>query len=523
MATIQVNDLSFHYPESGDEIFSHVSFSIDTNWKLGFIGRNGKGKTTFMRILLGLEGYTGRIIAPCEFDYFPFPVPDQSQTARSIAKQHIGPYQQLESAMEQALVDPELMDDYGEALTQYLALDGYTIDSLLEAETGKLGIDPLALDRPYETLSHGERTKLQLAALFLRKNAFLLIDEPTNHLDAGARVQLREYLADKKGFILISHDRELLNGATDHILSLNRATIEVQQGNYDSWKSNRDARDHYELDENTRLQGEISRLQSASRQKAGWADKVEASKIGSHAADRGAIGAKSAKMMKRAKHIQQRQDQAIDDKKSLLHDLETEEPLKLHTLPYVKKRLIYAEQLTIDYGDGQLFDPISFTLEQGDRLALRGRNGSGKSSLIKLILGQDIPHDGQLSVGTNMAISYVSQDTSHLRGSLSAYALENDVDYTLLLATLRRLDFERVQFEKDITSFSEGQKKKVLIAASLCAQAHLHIWDEPLNFIDIFSRMQIENLLLAFRPTMIFIEHDAAFTQAIATKSIDLG
>lgn len=522
MAAIQVQDLSFQYPESGDEIFSHVSFTIDTRWKLGFIGRNGKGKTTFLRLLMGMPGASGRIDAPCAFDAFPFVVSDESLTARQVAREHLGPLSKLEQRMAETQDDPARSEEYGEALSAYLALDGYTVDSRLEAEAGKLGLALEALDRPYATLSHGERTKVQLAALFLRENAFLLIDEPTNHLDLAGRRILGDYLAGKKGFILVSHDRTLLDRVCDHILSLNRATIDVQQGNYSSWRFNRDARDRFEQGENDRLEGEIARLTQASRQKAGWAERVEASKIGSHAADRGYIGAKSAKMMKRAKHIQQRQEQAIEEKKALLHDLETEEPLRMHPLPYFKKRLLYAEKLQIDYGSGPLFAPLSFSLEQGDRLALRGPNGCGKSSLVKLILGQEIPHTGTLAVGSNLVISYVSQDTSGFCGDLRDFALTHQVDYTLLLATLRRLDFERVQFEKDISSFSEGQKKKVLLAASLCVPAHLHIWDEPLNFIDLFSRMQIERLLIDFAPTLLFIEHDAAFHEAVATRVLDL-
>ena len=296
----------------------------------------------------------------------------------------------------------------------------------------------------------------------------------------------------------------------------------MQQGNYSSWRFNRDARDQFELEENARLQGEIARLAQAGRQKADWADRVEASKIGSHAADRGFIGAKSAKMMKRAKHIEARREKAVEEKKALLHDLEREEPLHLHPLVYGKRRLVYAEKLAVDYGSGPLFAPVSFSLEQGERLALCGPNGSGKSSILRLLLGQDVPHAGELRVGAGVAVSRIEQDASALSGSLRDFALARGVDYTLLLATLRRLDFARAQFEKDLSAFSQGQKKKALLAASLCAQAHLFVWDEPLNYIDIFSRVQIENLLLEFQPTMVFVEHDAAFCDRIATQRVDL-
>ena len=151
-----------------------------------------------------------------------------------------------------------------------------------------------------------------------------------------------------------------------------------------------------------------------------------------------------------------------------------------------------------------------------------GSNGSGKSSIIKLLRGEEIPHSGLLSIGSKLIISYVPQDSSFLKGDLSDYALEYGIDESLFKAILRKLDFKRVQFEKDMSDFSAGQKKKVLIARSLCEHAHVYIWDEPLNYIDILSRMQIEELITTYRPTMIFVEHDRVFCDNISTKTVHL-
>jgi len=142
--------------------------------------------------------------------------------------------------------------------------------------------------------------------------------------------------------------------------------------------------------------------------------------------------------------------------------------------------------------------------------------------LIKLLLGEEIAHDGTVRRGSQLRISYVSQDTSDLKGDLKDYAREYGVDESLFKSILRKLDFSRIQFEKDIASYSGGQKKKVLIARSLCEQAHLHVWDEPLNFVDVLSRMQIEELLLEHAPTLLFVEHDRQFCDRIATKTVEL-
>ena len=135
-------------------------------------------------------------------------------------------------------------------------------------------------------------------------------------------------------------------------------------------------------------------------------------------------------------------------------------------------------------------------------------------------MGQPIEHSGTLAVGSGLILSYVPQDTSFLKGSLSEFAENSRIDETLFKAILRKMDFSRVQFEKKMEDYSAGQKKKVLIAKSLCERAHLYIWDEPLNYIDIYSRMQIESLIQEFCPTMILVEHDLAFRTAIATKAI---
>ena len=230
--------------------------------------------------------------------------------------------------------------------------------------------------------------------------------------------------------------------------------------------------------------------------------------------------AKAKKIQSRAKAIETRQQAAVEEKAKLLKNIETAADLKLSPIKYYVNRLLLLRDLVVDYGGGPVCVPVSFEIQRGERVALRGRNGSGKSSLLKLICGENIPHSGVYEKGSGLKISYVAQDTSHLRGNLRDYARKQDIDESLFKAILRKLDFSREQFDKDIVHFSGGQKKKVLIAASLCQEAHLYIWDEPMNYVDVLSRMQIEELLLRFTPTLLFVEHDRTFCERIATKTI---
>lgn len=261
-------------------------------------------------------------------------------------------------------------------------------------------------------------------------------------------------------------------------------------------------------------------MKKSAQRASAWSDRIETSKYGNGSVDRGYIGHKSAKMMKRAKSIEVRQQRAIEEKSHLLKNLEIVESLKIAPLHYFSDTLVTFSDIAPIFDGKNVCQPISFEIKRGERIVLDGKNGSGKTSLLKLLTGQQIEHNGRITVGSGVVISYVPQDTSMLKGSLSEFARSSNIDESLFKTILRKMDFSRIQFEKKMENFSAGQKKKVLIAKSLCEQAHLYIWDEPLNYIDIYSRMQIENLIKEFSPTMIFVEHDFTFRNNIATKSI---
>ncbi len=505
MARISVNNLTFCYDGSFDNIFEGVSFSVDTDWKLGMIGRNGKGKTTFLNLLLGKYEYQGSISVPTYLDYFPYDVGTE-EMHRPAA---------------------EFLDRLKPGCEQWRVL--YELE-LLQADAG-------ILYRAFETLSPGERTKVMLALLFSSEQDFLLVDEPTNHLDQESREIVKKYLASKSGFLLVSHDRDLLDACIDHVLVLNRKTIEVQRGNFSSWWENKKRNDQFSQAENEKHWKEIGKLKQASRQIARWAEKNEQTKIGFDPVKehdrcmgtRAYIGAKTKKMQSRVKQMEKRIGKEIEAKEGLLQDIENPVDLKIMPQKHPKDILLHVRDYGLRYQDAEdmLFSGLSFDLRQGERIALHGKNGCGKSTLLKIILkkaekesAEGILESGICESVSGLRISYVNQDTSSLKGSLQQFCEGRMLDRSLFLAILRQLDMERTQFGKPMEEYSEGQKKKVLLAASLLTPAHLYLWDEPLNYIDVFSRMQIEKLLLEYQPTMLFVEHDAYFRENIATATI---
>jgi len=488
MALLQVNNVSFAYEGSYDMVFENLSFQADTGWRLGLIGRNGRGKTTLLRILAGELKAQGGIFVPLQPVLFPFAITDSQGSAKEVM---------LAFAPE----EPEWR---------------------VMAEAYPLGLSDELLSRPFATLSRGEQTKLQLAALFAREDSYPLIDEPTNHLDLQGRETVAAYLAKKCGFLLVSHDRSFLNRCITHTLSLNRSTVTVQRGNYDSWEREFKRKNQAEEARNEQLKKEIVVLKATARRQADWSDKAENTKVGSGACDRGYIGARAAAMMKRSLASQRKVQRDIEERESLLHDTERVGTLKLKPLAHPKKRIIEVRGAAVRYGDRVVCGDISFTLECGECVALSGPNGCGKSSILKTICGLSDALTGDVRIASGLRISYVPQSTEHLRGELDDFIAKTSADETLFKAILRNMDFGRQQFDKDISQYSEGQKKKLLLARSLCEEAHLYVWDEPLNYIDVFSRVQLETLILTFKPTLLLVEHDRAFLERVSTKIIQL-
>lgn len=493
MSQITIQDLSFTYEGDHIPVFQHLDLQLDTRWKLGLVGRNGRGKTTLLRLLEGSLSGSGALTRPDRPVYFPRPADEPERPAREVLMEGI-PWEE---------------------------------EWMLLRELNRLGLSEEILERPFSSLSGGEQTRAGLARLFCQEDGYPMLDEPTNHLDEVGRDLTARYLRGlDRGFLLVSHDRAFLDACTDHTLALNRTGPEVVQGSFSVWYREKERRDQRETARNEALRGEIRRLEQASRRTSLWSDRVEQSKYGSKNSglrpDRGYLGHKSAKLMKRAKNLEVRQQRAIQEKTALLQDVERADSLKLTPLRHHSQRLLEGRNLAVLHGGRPVNRPVGFTLEQGQRLCLRGGNGSGKTSLLRLVLGEELEHTGSLRRASGLVVSYVPQQVGRLRGRPAALAEERGLDRTQFFTVLRKLDFSRPMLERDMAEYSAGQQKKLLLAASLCQSAHLYVWDEPLNYIDLFSRIQLEELILEYQPTMLLVEHDRAFCGRVGTDVLVL-
>lgn len=354
MSLINVNNLTFGYEGSLSNIFENVSLNIDTEWKLGLIGRNGKGKTTFLKLLLGKYEYKGTISKSVEVDYFPFEIKNKERMTIEIINE-IAPNAE----------DWEIIKEL----------------NLLNANVE-------ILYRNFNTLSGGEKVKTLLISLFLKENNFLLIDEPTNHLDSKTRENLVEYLKKKKSFIVVSHDRGFLDQIVDHIIAINNTNIEIQKGNFSSWQENKNRQDNFEMTQNEKLQKDINRLEIASKNATKWSNTVEKSKYKTNNSDgmidRGYVGHQSAKMMKKSKVMEKRIEKNIEQKSNLLNNIDRNENLKIIPLENKKSPLILANNLQIKYDNKTIFNPISFEINNGERIAITREKRNRKIKCIKI-------------------------------------------------------------------------------------------------------------------------------------------
>ncbi|MEG0806589.1 MAG: ATP-binding cassette domain-containing protein [Lachnospiraceae bacterium] len=497
MASIEVNNLSFSYPGSSDLVFKQVSFLVDTEWRLGIVGGNGKGKTTFLRLLQGEYEYSGLIRNTIPVKYCPGVI-------------------DVKNGQEMAVTV------YGERYP------GYELWRVIR-ELHSLEMVEDILYEPWKNLSPGEKTRIMLAFLFSYPDTYLLLDEPTNNLDEQTREVVKKYLQRKKSFILVSHERDVLDACVDHILAINRSSIEVCKGNFSTWYENKKNRDSFEIQTDSKLRKEIGRLEQAARESAEWANQIEQTKIGFNPVcedrwkdSRCYIGEKTRRMEKRKKNLENRAFREIEEKKALLKDVETEQDLKLFIQKGQKGTYIWADKIGIKYGEKTVCENVSFTVESGERVLLSGKNGCGKTSIIKAIAGARENMSGELVIKGGISISYVSQNLNLQSENLKELAQRKRIEITTLLSVLRQMGFDRIQFDKPLEQLSDGQKRKVSLAASLCESADLYIWDEPMNFIDLFTRIQLENLILKYKPTMLFIEHDEYFSSKIATKEVKI-
>ncbi len=502
-----------------DLLFQGVTFSIAAGQKLGLVGRNGCGKTTLLRILLGQElPDVGKVslAAGRRLGYLRQEAPVHPEhTIMEEVQSVFAPVRLLEAevtrwehAMSEAATDDALetaMDEYAHAREAFEAAGGYRHEADVPQVLEHLGFTAADYDKRVGACSGGEQTRLALAKIVLSSPDLLVLDEPTNHLDIAATEWLEGFLKNYEGAVLlVSHDRYFLDAVTDSIADVENQRLNVYRGNYSHFRLQKDEQRVRQQALYDQQQAEIARLEAVIKKNMGG-DSVQ-SKLRSRMETR----------IDRMDKV----ERVFTDNRAVRALFDAESAGR------IGRDVLRAESLTKTFGDRTLFRDLDFLIERGDRVGLVGPNGAGKTTLVKLILGTEQPTRGGVSLGHNARVAYFSQHAADsLNPGLSVINSIHDVaDMTETEARnyLARFLFTGDDVFKSVGMLSGGEKNKLALARMILEPCNLLVLDEPTNHLDIASCEALTEMLAKYEGTLLLVSHDRYLLNATTTKTLAL-
>lgn len=535
MAQLELKNLTFYYDDYYHPVFENLCLNLDSDWKIALIGRNGRGKTTLLRLLSGsLEPSAGQIRKTGNISYFPYTYDTGYRKTLDVIKECIGGLRTLERIMEQTAETAASGQDnlsapsqtFFDALERYQSLDGFEMESRISRELAQMKLSAQLLDRDFSTLSGGEQTCMLIIALFLRKDPFVLLDEPTNHLDRTKKELLKGYLQKKKGYIIASHDTLFLDEVTDHVLVINKTDITLEQGNYSTWRKNVEYQEQFELRTRQRLLKEISQLERQSQLNRTWSDIGNRQKY-EFTSNARANGARA--YMRQAKAAEQQIRDNLEEKKQLLRNLVETGKLRIFQEMLEADCLLSADGLSYTYAGAKapVLKDISLRIYPGDKLWIRGHNGAGKTTLLKL-LSRQLECTG-INWAEDLSIGYVTQEPHWKKGCLQellqqelVQQADSHASYTRLLQLCALFDLPEGFEHRPLETLSSGELRKVDTARVLSQRHQVLFLDEPLNYMDIYFKDQLLEALSDKELTIVFVEHNEDFGKQVANKILVL-
>lgn len=510
MIDISVSSLVKSF-ELGKNILDGLSFTVNSGERIGILGHNGCGKTTLFRILTGELDYDeGEVmIAPSKRMGLisQIPVYPEGWTTEDVLKSaHSRLYAINDRIEELALCletdhSPALLEEYDRLQEDFRRLGGYEMDIDRSRVANGLDIPAAMRQQSFDSLSGGEKTRVNLARLILEDTDILLLDEPTNHLDLHATEWLEEYLLHFKGTVLIiSHDRYFLDRTVQRSIEINQGQAEFYSGNYSFYVQERQRRFEEKLKKYERDQAKIEQLTRAAEQMHLWAfmgmDKLHK---------------RAFSMEKRIERLQQSEKPTEAKKLSV----------KFKQREFSGDEVLVIDELSKSFGEKKLFSELSAVVAGGERIALIGDNGTGKSTLVKLIMGEEVPDTGYLYLGPSVRKAYLPQIVSFSLDSRSAYdTMLYDCRCQPQEARdrLAAFGFRGEDVFTPVGALSGGEKSRLRLCMLMGGEINFLILDEPTNHLDIASREWIEDALSDYEETLLFVSHDRYFIEKFATR-----
>lgn len=514
MIECNVNNITKYF--GADLIFENISFDIKTNDRIGLIGPNGSGKTTIMKILIGDEhvqlgnvsfrkgsklGYLDQI-----------PLFDDSVTVFDIMHSAFIDVYELKSKIDELMLQlnglkglklEKALDKYSDLIHEYEQLDGYLTETNIDKVCSGLKVSEPMREMSFNLLSGGEKTRVMLGKILLEQPSILMLDEPSNHLDLESIEWLEGYLKDYEGSVLVvSHDRYFLDNVCKKIIELTINRAIVYHGNYSYYVIERERRFLLEMKVYLSQEKKVKRMEDQIAQYRVWGRMRD-----------------SDKMFKRAKELEKRLEKVEKLDKPKYENVK----MKMDSATSTRsgKRVLSAINITKSFEDLHLLENAKIDLIYQDRLAILGSNGSGKTTLIKMLLKDTTLEEPLYKWGSRIDIGYLAQDVKFDDPSLSVldyFMKEHTVNQNKARSELAKALFIRDDVFKLISNLSGGEKSKLKLCSLTYNKVNLMILDEPTNHLDIDSREILEELLLEFKGSILFISHDRYFIKKIANR-----
>ena len=516
MIEIQVNNLVKSF-EVGKNVLDGLTFQVDQGERVGLLGRNGAGKTTLFKILTGeldydegtvVVGQGRRVGLISQIPVYPagYTVEDVLRSAFARLQSLAEEMRALEARMAAGESDPAILKRYGTLSERFEAFGGYDTDVAVNKIANGLSIPDAQRQQLFDSLSGGEKTRVNLGRLILEDTDILLLDEPTNHLDLHATEWLEEYIRGFHGTVVtISHDRYFLDRTVTRVIEIQDGKAEFYSGNYSFYAVEKERRYQERMKQYEKEQAKIQQLEKAAEQLRVWAF------MGMDKTYRRAIS-----MEKRIERMR------TTSKPTKARKMDA----RFSSAEFHGDEVLGIRNVSKSYGDKHLFEGISLKVEGGERIALIGDNGTGKSTLIKMIVGELYPDDGRIKTGPQVKEAYLPQIVrfDHPDWNLveNMMAAKRGLSTQSARNRLAAYDFRGEDVFKPVSVLSGGEQSRLRLCMLMDDEINFLILDEPTNHLDIDSREWIEEAVEAYDGTLLFVSHDRYFINRFATRIWEL-
>lgn len=512
MIEIQVEGLVKSF-EIGKNILDGLTFQIDQGERVGLLGRNGAGKTTLFRILTGqLDWDAGSVVVGKGRRVgliSQVPVYPEGYTVETVLRSAFARLAPLAEEMERLTermaageTDPGLLRRYGALSERFETFGGYDTDVAVNKVAGGLSISAAMRAQPFEKLSGGEKTRVNLGRLILEDTDILLLDEPTNHLDLHATEWLEEYISRFRGTVLtISHDRYFLDRVVSRVIEIEGGEAEFYSGNYSFYAVEKERRYQERMKQFEKEQAKIEQLERSAEQLRLWAFQG------------------MDKTYRRAVSMERRIERMrTTDKPARARKMDA----RFSAAEFHGDEVLALRGVSKVFGQKTLFQGINLRMEGGERIALIGDNGAGKSTLVKMIMGELYPDDGRIRIGPQVRAAYLPQlvHFDHLDWNLveTVMAEKRGISAQSARNRLAAYDFRGEDVQKPVSVLSGGEQSRLRLCILMDDEINLLILDEPTNHLDIASREWMEEAVEAYDGALLFVSHDRYFINRFATR-----